>query len=171
MAKIGVFVAVITVCAWISLPFTLPFTLQTLGVFLTLCVLGGKGGSLAVLAYLLLGAVGVPVFSSFTGGVSALFGAGGGYLLGFLLAALSFWGLEGALGGAKGKFLLLILGQVICYAAGTLWFVLVYAGGEGVGFWAALVTCVFPYLLPDFVKILLALAIGGQFCKRLGVKG
>ncbi len=167
LAKIGLFVAVITVCAWISLPFAIPFTLQTLGVFLTLCVLGGKGGVIAVLAYLLLGFVGVPVFSAFSGGVAPFFGAGGGYLIGFLLAALLFWGLERAFGGKRwGELLSLLLGQVVCYLAGSVWFALVYTGGE-VGFWGAIATCVLPYLLPDAVKIAVAFFLGKKFKRKI----
>ena len=67
MVYIALFAVLIAVCSWISIPTTVPFTLQTFGVFVTVGVLGGKRGSLAVLIYLLLGAIGVPVFAGFTG--------------------------------------------------------------------------------------------------------
>ncbi len=168
LTKIALFVALITVCAWIALPFPVPFTLQTFGLFLALFSLGGRSGSLAILAYLLLGGVGVPVFSGFTGGVSALLGSGGGYLFGFLLAALLYLALERTVcRGRKGKLLAAYLGQLVCYAVGTVWFALVYlsAGGE-IGFWAAVLTCVAPYLLPDAVKILLALFVAERINRR-----
>ena len=74
MAYIALFTVLIAVCAWISIPTLVPFTLQTFGIFLATAVLGGKRGSLAVAVYLLLGAVGVPVFANFTGGLGMLLG-------------------------------------------------------------------------------------------------
>ena len=70
LVMVGLFAALIAVCAWITVPGTIPFTLQTMGVFLAVGLLGGKRGTAAVLVYILLGAVGMPVFSGFSGGVS-----------------------------------------------------------------------------------------------------
>lgn len=81
---IGIFAALIAICSWISIPTTVPFTLQTMGVFTAVGLLGGKRGSLAVLVYILLGLVGLPVFAGFSGGVGVLFGTTGGYIIGFL---------------------------------------------------------------------------------------
>ena len=78
MVYIALFAVLIAVCSWISIPTTVPFTLQTFGVFVTVGVLGGKRGSLAVLIYLLLGAIGVPVFAGFTGGMGIMLGNTGG---------------------------------------------------------------------------------------------
>ena len=69
MVYIAVFAVLMAICSWISIPTVVPFTLQTFGVFLAIGVLGGKRGSLAVLVYILLGAIGVPVFAEFTGGI------------------------------------------------------------------------------------------------------
>ena len=91
IALTALFVAVMAVCSWISIPATVPFTLQTFGVFLSVGLLGGKRGSLAVLVYLLLGAVGLPVFSGFTGGIGHLLGPTGGYIIGFIFSALLMW--------------------------------------------------------------------------------
>ena len=88
MAYIAMFAVVMAVCAWISIPAAVPFTLQTLGVFLAVGMLGGKRGTLAVLIYLLLGAVGMPVFAGFNGGLGYMLGATGGYIVGFVLSAL-----------------------------------------------------------------------------------
>ena len=74
MAYIAVFVAVMAVCSWISIPTAIPFTLQTMGVFLAVGLLGGKRGTIAVLAFILLAAVGAPVLSGFHGGLSAQIG-------------------------------------------------------------------------------------------------
>ena len=88
IAYIAMFAAVMAVCSWISVPATVPFTLQTFGVFLAVGTLGGKRGSLAVLTYLLLGAVGAPVFAGFSGGIGCILGSTGGYIIGFLFSAL-----------------------------------------------------------------------------------
>ena len=82
MAYIALFAVVMAVCAWISIPAAVPFTLQTFGVFLAVGLLGGKRGTLAVLIYLLLGAVGIPVFAGFNGGLGYMLGATGGYIVG-----------------------------------------------------------------------------------------
>ena len=83
LAYTGILAALIAVCSWISIPTAVPFTLQTFAVFLTLGLLGGRLGTLAVTVYLLLGAVGLPVFAGFHGGLGAFLGATGGYLVGF----------------------------------------------------------------------------------------
>ena len=96
MAYIALFAVAIAICSWISVPATVPFTLQTFGVFLAAAVLGGKRGTLAVLVYLALGMAGVPVFAGFQGGMGCLLGSTGGYLIGFLFLALVMWA-----GGAR----------------------------------------------------------------------
>ena len=70
IAYIGMFVAVIAICSWISIPATVPFTLQTFAVFMAVGLLGGKRGTIAVVTYVLLGAVGAPVFAGFAGGMA-----------------------------------------------------------------------------------------------------
>lgn len=94
MVYIAVFAVLIAICSWISIPMTVPFTLQTFAVFLAVGVLGGKRGSLAVLIYILLGAVGIPVFAGFSGGIGQLLGNTGGYIIGFLFSALLMWLIE-----------------------------------------------------------------------------
>lgn len=99
LAYIALMAALIALCAWISVPLgPVPFTMQTFGIFAALGLLGGRRGTLAFLSYLLLGIVGLPVFSGFSAGAGVLFGATGGYLLGYLAAALLFWGLTAKLG-------------------------------------------------------------------------
>ena len=161
MAYIALFAVVMAVCAWISIPGAVPFTLQTFGVFLAVGLLGGKRGTLAVLVYLLLGAVGMPVFAGFNGGLGYMLGATGGYIVGFVLSALVMWGME-ALPGKKTWVLALsmVLGLAVCYAFGTAWFMVVYAKNTGaIGLMTALGWCVIPYIVPDLVKIALALLL------------
>ena len=85
----AVAVAMMVMCSWLSLLVgTIPFTLQTLGVCLTAGLLGAKRGAVAMFAYVLLGMFGVPVFAGFTGGAAKLLSPTGGYIIGFLEAAL-----------------------------------------------------------------------------------
>ena len=165
MVYVALFAVVMAICSWISIPAMVPFTLQTFGVFLAVGTLGGKRGSMAVFIYLLLGIVGLPVFSGFSGGLGYLMGNTGGYIIGFLFSALVMWVME-CVGGRR-KWVLplsMLLGLLVCYLFGTVWFISVYTRNTGeIGVWTALSWCVFPYIIPDIIKIVLALAI----CKRL----
>ena len=154
--------ALITVCAWLSVPALLPggvpFTLQTFAVCLLPALFGWRLGLWTLAAYLLLGAAGAPVFAGFKGGLGALLGVTGGYLAGFLFTALTV-GLAAEKLGRRLPVLLasMALGLALCYAFGTLWFVWIYTGSSGpIGVGAALGMCVLPYLLPDGLKIALA---------------
>ncbi len=150
--------AVMAVCSWISIPAAVPFTMQTFGVFLAVGLLGGRNGTLAVLIYILLGAAGLPVFSGFAGGIGHLFGATGGYIIGFIFSALLMWLVEAFLGRSNKTLVAsMIAGLLVCYAFGTAWFMVVYAKNSGsIGLITALSWCVFPYIIPDALKILLA---------------
>lgn len=161
MVYIAIFAVLMAIWSWISIPTGVPFTLQTFGVFLAIGVLGGRRGTLAVLVYILLGAIGVPVFAGFTGGIGILLNNTGGYIIGFLFSALAMWGME-ILFGKKTWVLALsmVIGLVVCYAFGTAWFMAVYAKDAGaIGLATALGWCVFPFVIPDLIKIALALAL------------
>ena len=158
IAYAGMGVALITLCSWISIPMTVPITLQTFAVCLVTALFGLKLGLVTVAAWLLLGAAGAPVFSGFRGGIGALLGVTGGYLIGFLFTALAV-GLAGKKRGKSTAVLAasMAAGILLCYAFGTAWFVTVYNRGSGnMGVLSALSICVFPYLIPDGVKIALA---------------
>lgn len=171
MALVAMMTALMAVCSWISIPTTVPFTLQTLGVFLACALLGGKRGSLAVLVYILLGALGLPVFAGFSGGAGALLGSTGGYIQGFLLQALVMWGVE-ALWGRETWWKLtvsMVLGLMACYAAGTAWFLVVYARTTGpVGLATVLAWCVTPFVVPDLVKMALAILLQRRIGRYVG---
>ena len=161
LSYIGLCAALMTLCAWITIPMPsgVGHTLQMLGVFLTLGLLGGKRGTTAVLVYILLGAAGAPVFSGFRGGIGVLLGNTGGYILGFLLSALLLWAMERVLGLdlpvlAAG----MVLGLLLCYGFGTVWFMAIYAG-QPMTWGAVLAWCVVPYALPDLAKLALALLL------------
>lgn len=150
IVRCGCCAALIAVCAWLAVPVgEIAVTMQTFGIYLTLLLLGGGKGTVACVVYLLLGAVGLPVFSGFQGGFGILLGPTGGYLWGFPVLALCYWALHKPLGNAVS----MILGSVACYVCGTLWFSFLYGGS----FWVILLKCVVPYLIPDAVKLIFAL--------------
>ena len=124
---VALFAVLIAICSWISVPATVPFTLQTMGVFLAVGILGGRRGTLSVLVYILLGAIGLPVFAGFTGGVGILLGNTGGYIIGFLFSALVMWGIERLAGSSLAvQAVSMLIGLLVCYAFGTLWFLYLY---------------------------------------------
>lgn len=164
---IGVFAVIMAICSWISIPTTVPFTLQTFGVFIAVGILGGKRGSLAVLVFIILGAIGVPVFSGMTGGVGILLGSTGGYIIGFLFSALVMWAMEKLpVRNSFTQILSMILGLIVCYAFGTVWFMVVYSRANGpVGLAAVLSWCVIPFIIPDLVKIAVAFGLSKKLKK------
>lgn len=164
---IGIFAAIIAVCSWISIPSTVPFTLQTMGVFTAVGILGGKRGTLAVLSYILLGAIGVPVFAGLTGGIGVILGTTGGYIVGFLFSALLMWGMEKAFGNSKIVLVAsMIAGLLVCYAIGTIWFMAVYSKSSGaIGLGTVLSWCVIPFIIPDLLKIGVSLLLTNRLRK------
>lgn len=167
---IAMFVAIIAVCSWITVPFpNVPFTLQLFGVFVALGILGGKRGTLTVFLYILLGSVGAPVFSSFNSGIAALVGPTGGYIVGFLVSALVYWLLTALIKTEKWWVKMLFMGVslLFCYLFGTLWFAYAYAEKAGAdGVLGVILMCVAPYVVPDAVKIVAAAKISDWAKKR-----
>ena len=142
----------------IPLPFSpVPISLTNFAIFLAIFVLGMKNGTISFIIYLLLGAVGVPVFSSFRGGLQVLAGPTGGYLIGFIFLAL-------IMGFALDHFdrklvptiIGMIIGMVVCYAFGTVWLAKLLS----LSFKEGLMMGVIPYLPGDAAKIIIAAIVG-----------
>lgn len=150
MTLAGLFGALLVICGWISLPLgSLRFTLQTFGVFLALLTLGGKWGSVSILVYIGLGIMGLPVFSGFQGGLGVLAGPTGGCIIGFMLTGLLFWLGQFLIPMNKyTKIALMMLGLLVCYLVGWLW----YCRYAPINFFLWFL----PYLLPDIAKLILA---------------
>ena len=160
MVRCALFAALMAVCAWICVPLgDIAFTMQTQGLFLTLGILGGKWGTVSILSYLLLGAAGAPVFSGFQSGFGAILGPNGGFLWGFLVSCLVYWVLE-----RLGRIPAAIAAMAVCYGCGCLWYSL-YAGD--IGILAAAAKTVVPYLIPDAVKLTMALSLSRRLRKHL----
>ena len=156
---ISLFAVLIALCSWISIPSIVPFTMQTFAVYLTLNFLGGKKGTVSVCIYLLLGLIGLPVYANFTSGIGMLMGTTGGYMIGWIFSGLVMWLIEKLIGRKLwAQAVSMLVGLVVCYIAGTTWFMIVYAQNTGpVGLWTALLWCVIPFIIPDLVKLSLAL--------------
>lgn len=166
----AVMAAVTCVLAPISVPIgPISITGGTLALYLTACLLGGKWGLAATLVYLLLGFVGLPVFSNYMGGAARLLGPTGGYLVGylpmvFIAGAAAEWSFR-RFGGGDGKrvalaaalqFLGMALATAVLYAFGTAWYCL----QAGVDLQKALAACVFPFIPFDLIKMAAALLVG-----------
>lgn len=161
---ISLFTAIIAVCSFITIPSVIPFTLQTLGIFTSLTVLGGKRGTVCTILYIILGIVGIPVFSGFSAGLGHLSGATGGYILGFILLDLCYLFVTNLLGSSlKVKALGLASGLLICYIFGTFWYMLIFLKTTDIqSFFSTTTICVLPFIIPDSIKILLALLIDSK---------
>ena len=143
--------AVTCILAPLSIPIgPVPISFTNLAIYLSLYLLGWKKGTISYLIYLLLGLVGLPVFSGFTGGPSKLAGPTGGYIIGFIVMAWI-------------QLIGMIVGTIICYLFGTIWFCLV----ANYTFKAALAVCVIPFIPADLVKMIIAMIIGPMIKKRI----
>ena len=168
IARCGVCVALLTVSAWVTVPLgPVPFTLQTFALALLPQIMGTREATLTVIVYLLLGAMGVPVFSGFQGGIGVLMGPTGGYLLGFAAAmpvagAISHASMmpRRASGALAGVALL-----AVSYALGTFQLMNVY----GIDALAALAVAVVPFVVPDVVKVVLSVGVAERLRRALGV--
>lgn len=156
----ALFTALMVAFSLMYIPLTVPITLQTFAVFLSLLVLGSKWGLVSVATYMLLGFVGLPVFSGFRSGPSALLSPTGGYLIGLLLICLVYDLLDKIFKG-KYKRISLLIGLMLCYFVGSLWYMIF--SGEG-SFWAVFSVCVAPFIIPDIIKLIFAFIIA----KRIG---
>ena len=170
MTLCALFAALTAVCAQISLPIgPVPITLTLLPILLCAVLMDKRYATVSTLVYALMGLIGLPVFSGFSGGVSHLIGPTGGYIVGFAAMA-AVYGLTVHFAGEsrKAKILGMVLGLIACYAFGTVWFVLVYSAQKGaVSVLSALSWCVFPYILPDLVKMALAFLLSERVAKSL----
>jgi len=175
IALIPLFSAIIALCAWITVPIPgIPFTMQVFGVFVSLAVLGAKKGLISIAVYILLGAAGVPVFAGFKGGIGVLLGSTGGYIAGFIISAAVYAVLCRFIKNdtRTAMFLKMAFSQIFCYLFGSVWYLVFYTKNTGpIGFFSILMACVIPYIVPDLVKIALAVFLGGEVRKRVKFLG
>lgn len=165
MALVAIMTALTCIMAPFSLPIgPVPISLTNLVIYFSLYLLGWKLGTLSYVIYLLIGLVGVPVFSGFTAGPAKLFGPTGGYLIGFIPMAIIAGIVIDKFSQRWIQILGMIVGTAICYAFGTAWFCI--QAGYTVS--AALAVCVIPFIPADLIKMVIAMIIGPEIRKRLG---
>lgn len=163
LTETALMAVVICVCSWITIPFTVPFTMQVFGVAMSLLLLGGIYGTISIGLYLLMGFIGIPVFSGFTGGIGHIIGPTGGYIIGFLFMGIIYLVFEQKKNASsKYKFMILLIGLVACYFIGTLWFMVVSEQKSLKHFFSCLAICVLPYLIPDCLKLLLSVYVSNR---------
>lgn len=156
MVYSALFVAFMAVASQISIPIQpVPINMAVFAVLLAGLVMGKRYGTLATLVYVLLGAVGVPVFSSFRGGMGVIAGPTGGYILGYIIIALICGCVVERTDKKTVLCLFMALAVAICYAMGTAW----YCFQTGNGVVPALSLCVLPFIPGDLLKIVLALVV------------
>ena len=170
LCEIPLFVSLMTICAWLSIPSPIPFTLQTFAFFLCCLCLGGKMAFVCTTVYLFLGIVGVPVFSSFGAGIGIVLGTSGGFLVGLLPASLTYY-IFTILFGNKDFFKVIgcVAGLFICYIFGAVWYIFIYLSTPTTIFTPVL-TCILPFVIPDGVKLFLAYLVYTRIRKTLSIK-
>ncbi len=157
----ALFTTLLVVGAWITIPIGMPpYTMQSFMLYCALWLLTPKQAFSAVALYLLMGAIGLPVFAGFQGGLGILAGPTSGYLFGFLLMPLMMFAAKTS---TASRVMCCALGTLCCYVFGTLWYTVAYAGFTLGGLTTSLVQCVLPFIIPDALKLALAAVV----CKRL----
>ncbi|BAU26939.1 biotin transport system substrate-specific component [Aneurinibacillus soli] len=166
----ALFCAIISVCAQLSISFLpmVPFTMQNFAIALTVIILGQRYGTLAVLLYILLGVIGVPVFAQFKTGASVLVGPTGGYLIGYIVAAFVMgMMLKRDTITVIRAFLANVVGLAIIYALGVAQLKLV----AHLTWNKAIAVGMTPFIAPDLLKIALASYVGVLVIRRLKAAG
>lgn len=165
MVVTALMAAITCILAPLSLPIgPVPISLTNFTIYLALYLLDWKKGTLSYIIYLLLGLVGLPVFSAFTGGVSKLAGPTGGYIIAFIPMAVISGIIIDKFSQKWIQFAGMIVGTLVCYIFGTIWFCF----QSGYTFSAALAVCVIPFIPGDLIKMVLSIIIGTSIRKRLG---
>ena len=167
LTVIALMAAVICILGPLSIPLPVspvPISFTNLAIYFAVILLGWKRGTISYILYLLIGLVGIPVFSGFTGGLGKLVGPTGGYLIGFIfMAVIAGWFIEKFEGKLVMYFVGMVLGTIVTYGFGTVWLAYV----AGMSFKAALVAGVLFYIPGDIAKMIIAVLIGGTIRKRL----
>lgn len=166
ICQIAMGAIIITLCAWITIPTAVPFTLQTLGIFTVLQLFGGRKGFLSICLYILMGVIGLPVFSGFAGGPAVLFNVSGGYIIGFLIMALVYRLLTHLLKLKRHlEIVALVIGLLSCYVCGSFWLAYIYGGPQML--LKAFSVGVLPFILPDIIKLILSCTIAKMVGKHI----
>ena len=166
LTQIALMAAVTCILGPLAIPIgPVPISLTNLAIYFSLYLLGTKKGTISYVVYMIIGLIGLPVFSGMQGGPQKLFGVTGGYIIGFVFMALIAGFFIETWQDKKWLHLAgMILGTAVCYVFGTVWFLFMT---EGYTIMGALAVCVFPFIPGDLIKMVLAMLIAPQIKKRL----
>lgn len=168
MSMIAVMTAVTCVLAPMSIPVgTVPISFTNLAIYLSLYLLGWKFGTISYVMYMLIGMIGVPVFSGFSGGLGKLLGPTGGYIFGFIPMAIIAGIVIEKTSNRVLQFAAMVAGTAVCYAFGTAWFCIVMPSTV----MTALKTCVLIFIPGDIAKMVIAVFVGPTLRERLQKAG
>lgn len=162
----AMFASITAILAQIAIPLpfsTVPLTMQVFAVTISGVILGAKKGFISQVIYILLGAIGMPVFAQMSGGAGIIFGYTGGFIMAFPLMALLIGCISEKYNSISSIMISMMLALIINYTIGTLW----YSFVAGVGFMEGFMVCVVPFILIDLVKVGLATTIGLTIKKRI----
>lgn len=162
---IAILAATICIFAPFSVPFgAIPLSLSTFAIYVVSSSVGMSHSLPAVAVYILIGAVGLPVFSSFTGGLQCITGYTGGFIIGYIPCALIIGLLTDRFESNKIIYpVSMAAGTLVCYLSGTFW----YMHKAECGFLQAASVCVLPFIIGDIIKIAAASCIGLTLKQRL----
>lgn len=164
----GLFAAITALLAQISIPLpftTVPLTMQIFAVALTGVLLGSKKGFISILIYVLLGAIGLPVFAQMSGGLGVLFGPTGGFLLGCPFMAFVVGYISERTSSKLYILLSMVLGLIVVYAIGSIMYSLVTNSTIK----QSIIYCVVPFVVVDSIKLLLATSVSALVSKRINI--
>lgn len=162
----AVFTALICIIAPFTIPIgPIPISLATFMVYLCAGVLGAKRGTLAVIVYIALGAVGLPVFSGLEGGLQKIAGVTGGYIIGYIPCAFVIGLMTDKIKGKWVYPISMVIGTALCYAVGLIWFMY----QTKMNLWSAILVCVLPFLVGDCIKIVCASILAVKIKKDIPI--
>ncbi len=168
LTRVALSTALMSVSAMIVIPFALvPLSFQTFALYFILFVFGGGVGIAASVTYALVGLVGIPVFSGFSGGVGKLFEPAGAFIIGFIVAAIVYFLCErvsskGKLSNARAFLSLLAL-----YVTAAVWIYVLLGGGGPIQFLMIFPYFILSFVIPDLVKISLAEVLSARLKKHI----
>ena len=164
---VGLMTAALCILGGFSVPIgPVPVSLTNFVIYVFAIVIGRKLSTLSTILYVLIGFVGLPVFSGFSGGAAKLFGPTGGYIIGFILVAyITGFASDNFIKNKIFMFLLMLLGTILLYILGTLWL----SFQADMSFIKALYVGVIPFVFADLIKILVGMVIGTSIKKQLKI--